>query len=97
MPLALIEELRAANRRQRARTRYEGMHDTLMANGFDWGLKTEGQVPPSTLSYKTVDTPARAHLQELYQQSLGAQPPPSAEERGVKHKALLHDIFTDMN
>jgi hypothetical protein len=94
MPQVLITELREAMRRRVARTRYEAMHDTLMANGADWGLATEGTVPPSTATYRTVDKPARAHLQLLYQQSLGTQPL-DAEERGAKHKALLQDIFTD--
>lgn len=97
MPPALIEQARLTLSRQRARARYEAMLDALMSGGAEWGTAIEGQPPPSTASYRTVDKPARAHLQALYTQSLGEQAPPTAQERQQTHKALLQDIFTDMN
>ncbi len=97
MPPALIEASRRALHRQAARRRYEAMLDALMGSGAEWGTAIEGQMPPSTASYRTVDKPARAHLQALYVQSLGEQPAPSVQERQQTHAALLHDIFTDMN
>ena len=97
MPPALIEQARLAVRRQAARHRYEAMLDALMGGGAEWGTAIEGQMPPNTASYRTVDKPARAHLQALYVQSLGEQQAPSVHERQQTHRVLLNDIFTDMN
>ena len=97
MPPALIEASRQALRRRAARNRYEAMLDALMSGGVDWGTAIEGQPPPSNASYKTVDKPARAHLDSLYRQSLSQEAVPTAQERTETHRALLLDIFTDMN
>ncbi|GGJ65365.1 hypothetical protein [Deinococcus aquiradiocola] len=94
MPLSLIHATQLAVHRRRARERYDGMLDTLMSSGVEWGTAIEGQVPPSNSTYRTVDKPARAHLQQLYQQSLDA-PPPTRAEREETHRTLLSSIFAD--